>query len=307
MNRIFKLAAAITAPLLLTGCFLLPGKFDAHLNLLDGDRYEFSYIGQVQMTTPDDGKPAKPADEPFDPAQLKCRDVVDKESGQITDTSIIYGDEYDPYPKKSRTDDDIDYDVVERSCSKKEIAAEQQEYEAAKARKQENYERERGMASVVFGGPVPGDDASMRAFAETLKKYQGWKKVEYVGGNIFDVEYKETGTIGSYFSFPVLPDAQMQYPFFQLVRRADGAVELFAPGIGGKSSFFNMMMLEDKGAKAPDLAEIDGTFTLETNGTVVTNNSADGFTEKGDRKVMNWKIGKSAPAQHDAPRAMIRF
>src|SRR5690606_40486690 len=130
----------------------------------------------------------------------------------------------------------------------------------------ENYERERGMASVVFGGPVPGDDASMRAVAKTVKKYQGWKKVEYVGGNIFDVEYSEAGTIGSYFSFPVLPDAQMQYPFFQLVRRANGDVELFAPGVAAKSSFFNMMMLEGKSAKTPELAEIDGTVPRESNG-----------------------------------------
>lgn len=306
MNHIFRLAAAIAAPLLLSGCFLLPGKFDASLKILDGERYAFSYIGQVQMAAPD-SEPERPENIAFDPALLTCRDVVDKNSGQITDTSHLYRGEYDSYAVDSSFDSDRGYDVVERSCSEEEITAQQKKYETEQARKQEEYEQERAIAGAVFGGPVPGDEKSMRAFAETLSKYKGWKKVEYDGGNIFNVEYSETGTIGSYFSFPVLPDAQMQYPFFQLARRANGDVELFAPGVAAKSSFFNMMMLEDKSAKAPELAEIDGTFTLETNGTVVTNNSADGFTEKGDRKIMTWKIGKNVGGQQDAPRAMIRF
>src|SRR5690606_28583654 len=125
--------------------------------------------------------------------------------------------------------------------------------------------------------------------------------------NILNAEYSETGTIGSYFSFPVLPDAQAQYPFCQLARSANADVELIAPGVPAKTSLYNRMMLEDKSPKAPQLAQIDGTSTLETNGTVVTNNSADGFTEKGDRKIMTWKIGKNVGGQQDAPRALIRF
>jgi hypothetical protein len=309
MKQIFKFVAALSAPLLLSGCFLLPGKFNAKLTILDGDRYEFGYTGQIQMTMPEDGKMKKPSNEPFDPAKLKCRDRVYKSDGEVNAESPVYGDEYDRYGKDADASIDnekLSYEVVDRECTDEEVTNRQDRYERDQARKQKRYEEESAMAGAFFGGPIPGDDDSMVAFAKKLSKYQGWKKVEHAGGNIFDVEYSETGPIGNYFSFPVLPDAQMQYPFFQLIRRSDGAVELLTPGIAGQGSMFNMMMMKESGGKAPKISEIDGVLTVETNGTVATNNSVDGFTEKDGRKVMSWKIGKSA-ATEEGPRALIRF
>ncbi|WP_422345032.1 hypothetical protein [Parasphingorhabdus sp.] len=309
MKQIFKFVAALSAPLLLSGCFLLPGKFNAKLTILDGDRYEFGYTGQIQMTMPEDGKMKKPSNEPFDPAKLKCRDRVYKSDGEVNAESPVYGDEYDRYGKDadpSIDNENLSYEVVDRECTDEEVTNRQDRYERDQARKQKRYEEESAMAGAFFGGPIPGDDDSMVAFAKKLSKYQGWKKVEHAGGNIFDVEYSETGPIGNYFSFPVLPDAQMQYPFFQLIRRSDGAVELLTPGIAGQGSMFNMMMMKESGGKAPKISEIDGVLTVETNGTVATNNSVDGFTEKDGRKVMSWKIGKSA-ATEEGPRALIRF
>lgn len=310
MKRVFKFVAAVSAPLLLSGCFLLPGKFNANLKILDGDRYEFGYTGQIQMAMPDDGKLKKPSEEPFDPAKLKCRDRVYKSNGEVNSISPVYGDDYDRYGKDANPDADNSnqtYDVVDRDCAEEEITKRKGEYDRTQARKVKRYEEESAMAGAFFGGPIPGDDATMVAFAKKLQKYRGWNKVEHAGGNIFDVEYSETGSIGNYFSFPVLPDAQMQYPFFQIVRRSDGAVELLTPGIAGQGSLFNMMMMKESGGKAPKISEIDGVLTVETNGTVATNNSVDGFTEKDGRKVMSWKIGKSAVGSEEGPRALIRF
>ncbi|MEP2102634.1 MAG: hypothetical protein ABJP02_03675 [Parasphingorhabdus sp.] len=309
MKQMFKFVAALSAPLLLSGCFLLPGKFNANLKILDGDRYEFGYTGQIQMSMPDDGKLKKPSNEPFDTAKLKCRDRVYKSNGEVNAQRPVYGDDYDQYGKDA--DPSIDtskrsYDIVDRDCAEEEITKRKDEYDRQQARKLKRYNEESAMAGAFFGGPIPGDDESMAAFAKKLSKYQGWKKVEHAGGNIFDVEYSETGTIGNYFSFPVLPDAQMQYPFFQIIRRSDGAVELIMPGIAGQGSLFNVMMMKESGGKAPKISEIDGVLTVETNGTVVNNNSIDGFTEKGDRKMMSWNIGKNAESE-DGPRALIRF
>lgn len=306
MGRIFKLVAALSVPLLLSGCFLLPGKFDAHLNILDGDRYEFSYVGQIQMAMPSNDEPEKPSDEPFDPAKMKCRDLVYKATGEVRAELPIYGDDYDPYASDSSSDSDREYNVVDRTCTVEEVAAENKHYDNEQKRKLERYKEETAMVGAFFGGPVPGDDDSMRAFAKTLKKYSGWKKVEYTGNNVFEVEYRASGIIGSYFSFPILPDAQMQYPFFQLIRRSDGAVELLTPGVDGQGSLFKMMMMDKNSGKAPGVADIDGTLTVETNGSVVSNNSTDGFTEKGDRKVMRWKIGKHTTSD-EIPRALIRY
>lgn len=309
MSQLTKFIAAIAAPLLLTGCFLLPGKFNANLKILDGNRYEFVYTGQIQMAMPDDGKMKKPDNEPFDPAKLKCRDLIYKTSGNVDTLPPVYGDEYDHYGKDSNggvNDDEQVYDITERDCTKQEITERKTKYERDHERKQKRYEEQTMTAGAFFGGPIPGDDESMRAFAEKLKKYRGWKKVEHAGGNIFDVEYRETGSIGTYFSFPVLPDAQIQYPFFQIVKRTNGALELFTPAIAGHGSLFQMMMMKESGKNAPKISEIDGVLTVETNGTVVTNNSVDGFTEKGDRKTMRWKIGKDAVSDHE-PRVLIRF
>lgn len=315
MKYFVRIVAAVSAPLLLSGCFLLPGKFDANLKILDRDRYEFTYVGEIQITLPEDGKTKKPSSEPFDPDKLKCRDRIYKSNGEVNPTRPVYGDDYDQYAEEvteagdaaGTSDSNSLYDVVARECTADEIADRKSQYDADQARKQKRYEEEAAMAGAFFGGPIPGDEESLKDFAVQLRKYAGWDKVEHAGGNIFNVEFRETGTIANYFSFPILPDAQMQYPFFQLMRRNDGSVELLTPSIAGQGGLFNMMMMkEGSGKGAPEISEIDGTLTVETNGTVASNNSADGFVESGSMKVMKWKIGKNAESE-DGPRVLIRF
>lgn len=315
MKDFVRIVAAASAPLLLTGCFLLPGKFDANLKILDGDRYEFAYAGEIQITLPEDGKTRKPSNEPFDPDKLKCRDLVYKSNGEANPARPVYGDDYDEYADEvteaadaAGTDSSSrSYDVVARDCTADEIADRKSQYDADQERKQKRYEEEAAMAGALFGGPIPGDEESLKEFAVQLRKYAGWEKVEHAGGTIFNVEFRESGSIGNYFSFPILPDAQMQYPFFQIMRRNDGAIELLTPSVAGQGGLFNMMMMQEGGGKgAPEISEIDGTLTVETNGTVVSNNSADGFVESGSMKVMQWKIGKNA-ASEDGPRVLIRF
>ncbi|MEP3225526.1 MAG: hypothetical protein ABJO01_06085 [Parasphingorhabdus sp.] len=310
MKQMFKILIALTVPLLLSACLLLPGKFEANLNILDGDRYEFAYVGQIQMSAPNDGKLSKPELVAIDPAQLKCRDRVYKSDGRINPITPVYGNEYDRYGKDANPDQDIStrsYDVVDRDCTEKEIEDRKAQAKRSYERKVRRYEEEVSMARAFFGGAIPGDDETMVKFAERLEKYRGWEKVEHAGGNIFNVEYKESGTIGNYFSFPIMPDAQFQYPFFQLVRRADGAVELLTPGIAGQGGIFNLIMQKEAGGKAPKISDIDGLLTVETNGKVINNNSIDGFAENGDRKIMRWEIGKDVPMSQEGPRALIRF
>lgn len=302
-----KIAAALVAPLLLNGCFLLPGKFDANLKLLDGGRYEFAYIGEIQMTVPDDKDLKKPEDTSFDPAKLKCRDQVEKTSGEKSEADTVYDDEYDRFDPDNGYDDDYPYKAVARACTKTEIDDQRAIFEQAKERKRKDYEKQIGIVGAMFGGAIPGDEDSMRKFAANLSKYEGWKKVEYVGNNIFNVEYSSNGQVGNYFAFPVLPDAQMQYPFFQVLQRTENTTELLTPSISGQGSLFNTMMFGEMGKDSgPKLKEINGTLTVETTGQVVSNNSADGFQTRGAMKVMTWKIGKDAGSQQ-SPRVLVKF
>ena len=302
-----KIAIALAAPLLLNGCFLLPGKFDANLKLLDGGRYEFAYVGELQMNMPDEKELKKPDDTSFDPAKLKCRDLVEKTSGEKSETLAVYGDEYDRFNQEDGYYDKDSYKVEERSCTENEVSERRAEFDREKIRTEKKYQEQSGIASAIFGGAIPGDDESMRKFATNLSKYAGWKKVEYAGNNIFNVEYSSSGQVGNYFAFPVLPDAQVQYPFFQVLQRTQNTTELLTPAINSQGGLFNKMLLGemDKGS-SPKLSEINGTLTVETTGEVLSNNSVDGFQTRGATKVMTWKIGKDSGLQ-EGPRVLVKF
>jgi len=159
----------------------------------------------------------------------------------------------------------------------------------------------------MFGGAIPGNDDSLKRFASQLQKYEGWEKVEYAGNNIFNVEFKASGTFDHYFAFPVLNNAAMQYPFFQIVKRKSGELEVMSPALGGgSSSFWSLAMLGGiPGGKkgASSLAAIDGSFTLETDGEILANNGPDGYETSGKNKKIHWQVKDLS----EGPRALIRF
>ena len=312
-KRLSAMATAIAAPLLLSGCLLLPGAFNAKLSLLEGDRYEFAYTGQVQFVLPEDG-PEKPDDTPFDPANVVCRDRVNSETGETTpDYNSYRADAMNDVMAEEVAvveDGEPRIDIRTRPCTEAEIAEQRQRFDDQRERAERRYAEESKMVGMLFGGAIPGDPVSMRAFAERLAKYDGWNKVEYAGGNIFDVEYAAAGPIANYFAFPVLPDAQMQYPFFQVVRRGNGAVELLSPSFAGQDGLIGLMAMGGmSGGSAQPLDGIEniaGTITVETDGEVLSNNSADGFVERDGRKVMTWRVGNGVVLE-EGPRVLLRL
>ena len=49
MKRIWRMAVPALACILLTGCFLQPGKFESALDLRNDGTFTFSYRGQIYM------------------------------------------------------------------------------------------------------------------------------------------------------------------------------------------------------------------------------------------------------------------
>lgn len=200
-----------------------------------------------------------------------------------------------------------EYEIRERKCTKAELAAREAAHKEDFERKKSDYEQKMKTMGTMFGGAIPGNDAELKKFAAELAKYDGWKKVEYVGNDMFEVDFQISGATNGYFAFPVLPEASVQYPFFQLVRRANGAVDVITPMFGGSTSMMSGLMFgmmrdqggnEDKGA---EFGKIDGTFTLKTDGEILGNNAVDGYQLVDGWKVMNWTVGSSqAP-----PRALV--
>ncbi len=74
------------------------------------------------------------------------------------------------------------------------------------------------MMASAFGGAVPGNDEALKKFAGTLSKYDGWEKVEYIGENTFNIEYRASGTFDRYFAFPIINDAAPNFRSSRLFR-----------------------------------------------------------------------------------------
>ena len=300
MRDIFKLLTALCVPLLLSGCLLIPGKFDSKMMLKNDGQYNFFYNGQMQIFSGDDKGFGGQSYTPFDPDSLKCASQIDNETGEVTllDTEY-YG--------SSDDDSDAPYRYEERECSKEEIAAKRTEHEDRNAQRKKKDDEKAAMMGSMFGGAIPGDDENLKKFAEQLSKYDGWNKVEYVGNNMFEVEYAISGRFDQTFTFPSIPSATMQFPFIQIIRRKGKELEILTPAMAGPGGLFGAMAMKEMGSKEmPDMSPIEGTFVIETDGEVLTNNSADGYISDGANKIITWKVDASG-ALGESPRAIIKL
>ena len=181
------------------------------------------------------------------------------------------------------------------------------EDKTAESREQDDHQKNAAMGA-IFGGAMPGDDEGLKKFAAQLAKYDGWEKVEYMGDNLFEVEYSISGTFDQMFAFPTIPGATMQFPFVQIIRRSGGELEVLTPAMAGPGGLAGAMGPVPMGGSSsePKTQPIDGTFTIVTDGTVLSNNTEDGLSLSGSTKSMRWKVdGTSGP--DGSPRAIIKL
>ena len=159
----------------------------------------------------------------------------------------------------------------------------------------------------IFGGAVPGDDEGLKEFAAQLAKYDGWNKVEYVGDNLFEVEYMVSGNFDQMFAFPTIPGATMQFPFVQIIRRSGGELEISTPAMAGPGGLAGAMGPMPMGGSGKNKAQpIDGSFTIETNGEILSNNTADGYKSDDTVKTLQWKVDEASAAA-GSPRAIVKL
>lgn len=147
-------------------------------------------------------------------------------------------------------------------------------------------------------------DRKCRAIAAALMKEAGYRKAEYVGDGKFMIDYSITGKLTHNFVYPFNIDAEAVFPFIALELRADGKVRMKAPAFakdatGGGSGGMNGAM----GDMGP-ASKLDGTFTLDTDAEIVSQNSEAGATTVGGRKRVTWSV---TPLNRTAPMAVIGF
>jgi len=142
-------------------------------------------------------------------------------------------------------------------------------------------------------------DAHNRAIAAALSKEAGYRKVTYVGDGKFLIDYAVSGTLDHAFVFPYNLDAEAVFPFVVVELRANGTVRVKAPGFANDNSTKSVPGADQQSSK------LDGTFTLDTDAEIVSQNNEEGATAgPAGRRTIVWK---ATPLTKDAPSAVLRL
>jgi hypothetical protein len=136
-----------------------------------------------------------------------------------------------------------------------------------------------------------------RELAEALSKEAGYRKVSYVGGGKFLIDYAASGKLTHPFLFPFSSDAEVIFPFVMIELRGADRVRVKAPAFGNDSSRGGM---GDPGAFAN---KVDGTFTLTTDAEIVSQNNETGATTTAGKKTIIWRATSTTK---DTPMAVLR-
>ena len=145
-------------------------------------------------------------------------------------------------------------------------------------------------------------DAKNREMAATLSKEAGFRKVTYVGDNKFVIDYQISGKLDHTYLFPYNLDAGIIIPFVAVEIRANGTARVKAPGFANDSKDSASGMAGSDASKAS--AKLDGTFILDTDAEIVSQNNEDGVKVANGRKSVT---RKATPLSSTAPMAVVRF
>lgn len=277
-----RLLFALIAPLLLTSCFITPGKFESGLTLERDGSFAFTYSGEIIF--------------------LGLSKLARMDGG---DDAFV--------PKSCIDEESFD----ERECSEDELAEQRAEWEAgADERAAKNKEEARKMAGFL-GGIDPADPKANENLRQLLLRHKGWTKVESKGDGVFDIEYSVTGHLSHDLMFPVIEGVPTTNIFVQAILREGNQVRINAPGFsgdtgGGPSSgmmggMAGLAALRggDKGLEGlDDLPRLDGTFTIRTNGVILANNTDEGASQAEGMQVLTWKVSSQTT---EPPSALIRL
>lgn len=276
LRRTGAIVLVLAAGLALAGCLLSPGRFTSTLDLRQDGRFSFTYAGEISL---------------LGLSKLANREQAG-ESEAFTPTPC-YADETGE----------------ERPCTKAETADQRKNWEADNQARSERKAREAEQMKAVLGGIDPNDAKSIDELVQRLRRQAGWRKVDYKGDGLFVVDYALSGVLTHDFRFPSMERMPMANAFVELVVRADGSVRIDAPGFGpaaGGGAYRGLMQMAamDKGKEGLALPELDGTFTVTTDGEVLANNTENGPQADPAGKRMAWRV--TADSQ-SAPMVLVKL
>jgi hypothetical protein len=273
--------------LVLTGCFMTPGKFTSELALTGPDSFTFSYDGEI-----------------FFLGLSKLAQM-----GAATEESF--------------SADCYDDDTFEsRDCTAEEEAMQREEWEAGAAARAEESKKQAQQMAAIMGGIDPSDPKAADELVKLLQRQKGWERAVHKGEGVFDVSYRVSGTLGHDFLFPMIEGFPATNPFVQMIQRKGGQVRVNAPGfaaqsgdMGGMGAMMGMGSLAglaalgaaetaDAEGTMPGIPVMDGTFTLRAapGMRILANNTDEGPEAGTGGDVLTWTITARTT---QAPTALI--
>ena len=205
-----------------------------------------------------------------------------------------------------------DDDMKERKCSAEEQAQQKQTWDDEQKASAEKKKKDAEGMKAMLGGIDPADPKAAEELASRLRRQVGWKSVIYKGDGLFVVDFALSGRLDHDFAFPTIERFPMANPFVQLSKRTDASIRMDAPGFsnstGGGNPFAALMssgmgMTEGK-QDAPSVPQLDGVFTLTTDGAVLANNTDEGPQADPAGQKLVWIINPRTAA---APTALIKL
>jgi hypothetical protein len=274
---------AAAAALALAACIVSPGKFESTLDLRKDGTFSFSYNGEIYL--------------------LALSKLAEMSGGQ--DQAFVETPCYD------------ENDFEERPCSEEELAQQRQAWEAQAESRRQQSEREAEQMRQFLGGIDPADPAAAEELAARLRRQEGWKRVEYRGDGLFEVEFSISSRLGHDFAFPTLERFPMANSFVTANLRQGNSVRVEAPGFSaqGTGNPYQSMMAgmaasypdasgAENSAAGPPIPEMEGTFRVVTDGRVLANNTDEGPIAGAGGQVLEWRVNRRTQS---APMALIQL
>lgn len=274
--------------LLLSGCFISPGKFNAELIMMEENSFTFTYEGEIF----------------FLGLSSLARMGAEAEAAEAAEADA--GLEVTCFDEET---------YEERECTQAEIEEQQADSAMNAAQAAEQAQQ----LSAMMGGIDPTDPEAAQELRKLLLRQKGWEKVEVLGDGLFNVTYSATGTLGHDFVFPLIEDFPTTNPFVQIILRDEGVVRVNAPAFGpqnddmsfmggmtsGLAGMAGMAAMSEEAPEDPPFGSmpvLDGTFTIVTNGRILANNTDEGPNPTPTGQMLTWEV---SPRSKSAPTALI--
>ncbi len=284
-NGLARIGFALVLSALLSACLISPGNFVSTMDLRKNGNFRFTYSGEISI--------------------LGLTQLAEMADNQQSD------DEFEPL-------DCVDDDGEFRPCTEEELDDQRSNWaeENAEASSSAEDPAKQEAMEALLGGMDFSDPDSADELASQLSRQKGWDRVEYKGNGLFVVDFAINSVMSHDFSFPVFESLPGANQFVRANIRDNGSVRIEAPGFSSQSATASpgMGMLQAAAAAgdsknsdssvAASLPELNGRFTITTDGEILANNTDEGPANVANGKQLTWEISRRTST---APMALIRL